>query len=328
MRICVIGLGSIGRRHARNCRTLGHDVVAIDPARDAAQAFCRAEGIGYLGPDIDVLNGAGTEACVVASPHHLHLDQAQAALGCANHVLIEKPLGLDLDAAAGFAIRARDADHIVRVACNMRFHPGIRALSDNLHRLGRIHFAQAHFGSYLPDMRPGVDHRQTYAASALEGGAILDGVHELDIVTHLLGAVEASEGFAATIDARLDIQAEDFGHMSNRHVSGAISLVTLDYVQRFKTRGCRIVGENGVLEWRGLGKSPETLTVQFTDNDGHVSGIASDKDVDKNAPYLDMMRDFTGAIDGQADRLQTVDEAVCILEMSLQARERRLDQRP
>lgn len=326
MKVVVCGFGSIGRRHARNLTSMGQQVGVIDPDVSTAQSACEEAGYEFVGPDVTSIKGSNADACVIASPHRFHLEQAQAALDAGAHVLIEKPLGLDLSAAGQFAKRHQRADRVIAIACNMRFHPGIRALSDNLHRLGRIYFAQAHFGSYLPDMRPGVDHRTTYAALTNEGGAILDGVHELDIVTHLLGPVAAANGFGAQTDPDLQIEVEDFGQICSRHQSGAMSSVTLDYLRRFKSRGCKLVGERGELEWVGLGKTPETLNVTYRANDGTLSTIASDGDVDKNAPYVAMMQNFVDAIGGKPNNLQTVDEAVRILDISLKARESRLDQ--
>ena len=82
----------------------------------------------------------------------------------------------------------------MRVVCNMRFHPAVAALRHALPMIGKPLFAQAHYGNYLPDMRPGADYRTLYCASAAAGGGvILDAIHEIDYLIWLFGAVAARD---------------------------------------------------------------------------------------------------------------------------------------
>ena len=46
----------------------------------------------------------------------------------------------------------------------MRYHDGITAMKKNLKKIGKLYFARAYVGHFLPNMRPNVDYKQTYAA--------------------------------------------------------------------------------------------------------------------------------------------------------------------
>ena len=104
MRACVLGQGSIGRRHAAHLLDVGLRVAAYDPVRAPAPGVeaCASEAAALAGADV----------CVVASPSSEHERHARLALEAGVPVLVEKPLALD--AAAGerlerLAARARRA---------------------------------------------------------------------------------------------------------------------------------------------------------------------------------------------------------------------------
>jgi UDP-N-acetyl-2-amino-2-deoxyglucuronate dehydrogenase len=163
-RVLVVGCGSIGVRHAVNAaRTAAVSVADIDSARAASVA--REIGVTACGSVEQGLKAA-PDAVVIAVPHQHHLPLARAALQHAGAVLIEKPLAANLTGVSDFLKLVEDAGRRVKVVCNMRFHPAVAALRRALPMIGRPRFAQAHYGNYLPDMRPGADYRQLYCARA------------------------------------------------------------------------------------------------------------------------------------------------------------------
>ena len=110
MKVLILGLGSIGRRHARCFRSLGVRAVAgvdPDPERRAqfsqeleAQAFATdAEGLGW-NPDL----------AVVASPNVFHIPQALFMAQAGKPLLIEKPLGVDYAAGLKLAELLQEAE--------------------------------------------------------------------------------------------------------------------------------------------------------------------------------------------------------------------------
>ena len=189
-RVLVIGCGSIGRRHAVNAARFGTVSVAdVDSARAAAVA--REIGAEVC-ETVEQGLAAKPDAVVVAVPHRHHLPLATAALKTSGDILIEKPLAASLAGVGDFLQAADAAKRRVRVVCNMRFHPAIAALRAALPMIGRPRFAQAHYGNYLPDMRPGADYRTLYCASAeAGGGVILDAIHEIDYLVWLFGGGRA-----------------------------------------------------------------------------------------------------------------------------------------
>jgi predicted dehydrogenase len=188
---------------------------------------------------------------VIASPTHLHMEQAMAVASEGLDLFVEKPLCHDPRGMFELASLVERKKLVSLVGCNMRFHPGPAKVKELLAegRVGKVLFARLHFGSYLPGWRPGTDYRENYAARReTGGGCILDCIHELDLCRWYLGEIAGVFCMAGQLSS-LEISTEDVAELICRHSSGAISEIHLDYVQRTYERGCQIVGEAGSIFW-------------------------------------------------------------------------------
>lgn len=295
--IAIVGCGSIGRRHAANAaRVFGAARVAVADldaelaARSAAEAGVRAHS------SIDALFASRPLAVIVATPHAEHVPIARRALAAGADVLVEKPIALSQEEADALVDEAASRGRRLYVACNMRFHPGIAALRDGMKLIGRPIFARAMYGSYLPEMRPGVDFRVVYSAQrARGGGVVLDSIHEFDYLISLFGPVTRVSADIATA-GDLGIDVEDHAISMLRHTSGVRANVHLDFLRRAKLRGCEIVGSDATIDWTSFGKRPERFEVTRSDADGRVT--LSSGEVDPNAPYIAMLAAFRDVLMG------------------------------
>ena len=319
MKVLVVGCGSIGRRHAGNAARLA-EVAVHDSAPEAARDCAAASGARTFAR-LDEALAWWPAAVVIATPHRSHLALAQQAIAAGAHVLIEKPLSDTLDGVAEFLDAADAAGRRAYVVCNMRFHPGPAALKRNIGLVGKPLFARAHVGNYLPAMRPDRDYRTLYAARSAEGGGVvLDAIHEIDTLTWLLGEVESVCCQAARLDG-LEIDVEDYALLGLTHGSGARSSATLDYLRRRKSRGCEIVGSDGVLAWLSAGKDPERCSVRLYRN-GADSGkaLVDLASIDTAQPYRDLMAAFLAEIERPGSTVMlTARAAVANLAVALAA---------
>ena len=199
---------------------------------------------------VDAAIGAA-EAVVVASPNVSHAEQALAALSADRHVLIEKPLAVDVSDAERVVRAAHERHAICGLAMNLRFHPAILGLRELIESgaLGELRFARASFGFDLRRWRPEMDYRESYSARAeLGGGIVLDAIHELDYLLWLLGTVSS---VTAELDrvSDLELDVEDTALLILRFESGVLGTVDLNYVDPVYRRTCLLVGSDGVAEW-------------------------------------------------------------------------------
>lgn len=282
--VAVLGLGSIGSRHAHNLSALGHQVLGFDPEpSDEPLSYTRAESVHAA--------IAGADAVIVASPTSLHAEHALAALEQGRPVLVEKPMAIAPADAARVAAAAHERGLTCGVAMNLRFHPGVLALRELLRsgRLGTIHYAQVSSGSDLRRWRPGRDYRTAYSARAeLGGGVVRDSIHELDYLTWLLGPAVS---VTAEVDrvSQLEIDVEDMGLALLRLAGGAMASVDLTYVDPAYRRGCLLVGSEASARWDWV-----RATVEISFPDATVETIPVRADVADT--YVAELDDFLAAV--------------------------------
>ena len=129
LRTAVIGMGLIGPQHVDAVRRGGYaEVVAAggaDPARVAVSAAALA--IPAWSTDIDTLVGdPGIDVVHVCTPNATHVEIARAALAADKHVVLEKPMALDIAAADLLRNLARARGRHLLVAFTYRGYPQVR----------------------------------------------------------------------------------------------------------------------------------------------------------------------------------------------------------
>jgi predicted dehydrogenase len=246
MRALVVGLGSIGRRHARNWAALGLGEVLV--CRQASRPL--PEPLGFEVREFHELGEAlqaRPDVVLVTNPTSMHLETACTAIAAGAHVLVEKPLSHTLDGVNALL----DTERVVMVGYNLRFHPGLGRLRSLLHggAIGRPVSVRAEVGEYLPDWHPWEDYRTSYSGrQQLGGGPLLTFSHELDAVYWLLGPPNGVTAVARHV-SQLEIDTEDVAEVILDYADGPIASVHVDYVRRPTRRTLEVVGEEGVLRW-------------------------------------------------------------------------------
>jgi predicted dehydrogenase len=252
----------------------------------------------------------------VCTPPIFHVVQALAAVKAGAHVFIEKPLSDCLQGVEELAAEADARDRTVQVGYNLRFHPGIRKLKDLVDKgtLGRILWAQVEAGQYLPDWRPWQDYRQSYTArKELGGGILLDGSHELDYITWLLGTPVEVMSMTAKVSA-LDVNVEDCASVLLRFASGCQADVHLDFVQRSYSRRCKLAGEKGTAVWDFTSREVKLFSAE--------TGLWQifSYDFEPNQMYISEVEDFLRCVGNRERPLVDLQQATDVLRLVLTAK--------
>ncbi|MGH7468139.1 MAG: Gfo/Idh/MocA family oxidoreductase [Longimicrobiales bacterium] len=123
----VVGVGSLGFHHARILRDVaGVELVGVYDSNAARLAQVAAE-LGVTAYDaLDELLDR-LDACVVAVPTQAHEAVACAVLERGVHVLLEKPIAPDLDAADRILATAEEAGALIQIGHVERFNGALRA---------------------------------------------------------------------------------------------------------------------------------------------------------------------------------------------------------
>ncbi|HJN80743.1 MAG TPA: Gfo/Idh/MocA family oxidoreductase, partial [Phycisphaerales bacterium] len=176
LRCAVIGVGRMGRHHARVYAQMdGADLVGVvdhDPHRAADIV---EEWGGQAFGAIDDLLAAGVDAVTIATPTIHHRAAAEQLLAAGVACLIEKPLAPTAEDAAAIASAAKAAGVALQVGHVVRYDPVMQAIKS----LGDLHPRHLELHRISPMTFRSVDV-----------GVVLDMmIHDLDLLTMLVGGV-------------------------------------------------------------------------------------------------------------------------------------------
>ncbi len=267
VRIGIVGLGRLGRRHAENLasRVAGARLVAAASpvAEERAWAEKTLNGVATYASLPDLLQHPDLDAVWLVTPTSLHADQTIAAIRARKHVFCEKPLALDTaDCDRAIAIAAEHPGQVVMVGFMRRFDPAYAEAKRRIDAgdLGKV------FAIRCVSEDP-VDPGGFFIRFApTSGGIFLDCcIHDVDLVRWMLGGAKPVS--VAAVGSRILTPAlEACGDVDTASAivafeGGALADFT---VTRTSHRGYEasmtVVGSRATLEiGRGVPKLPLTL---------------------------------------------------------------------
>lgn len=289
--ILILGLGSIGRRHARVLRSLRPDASIF--ALRSGKGWGPEEGI----KDIHDLSEVSetTDLAIIASPTDLHRAHVEKVLPLRPFLFLEKPLALTLSDGEAIVAAIEKAGLGSYVGCVFRFHPELKRFHDAFLKHPRpIRSVQASCRSWLPDWQPGREYRTSFRADPLRSGGVhLELIHELDYVTWIFGAPrtrtvalrEAPElGITVPAEAHYELTYPDF-----------IAKIDLSYASHERER---------------------KLAVTFADGTEHTIDLLRDS-AGMDELYAAQLQHVLACIEGQEHSLHTAREALRTLKLAL-----------
>lgn len=297
MRVGIVGFGSIARRHLRNIRRLqhaAHIIVCHLHSRDAALP----EGADEVVFGLEELAARKPDVAFVTGPANTHIESCLEMVRCGADLFVEKPLSHSLDQLDQLAEECRKNARILMVGYVLRFHKPIQILKESVARgeIGRVLYARAEVGQYLPDWRPHLgSYRESVTAhKELGGGVLLELSHEIDYLRWILGNFTAVWGLAVRI-GDLDIDVEDMAELILKGPNREIVSIHLDMLQRSGGRSCQIHGTEGSLLW----KSSSQCVERYRPEDGGWQAVFSPSDLDSNEMYLGEIEHFFDCVESR-----------------------------
>ncbi|HEY2020588.1 Gfo/Idh/MocA family oxidoreductase [Paraburkholderia sp.] len=304
LRIGVVGLGRLGKRHADNLayRVPGAALVAAcSPLADElAWARDALPEPRLYGDYADLLADPDVDAVWLVTPSSLHAQQIVDALQAGKHVFCEKPLSLEVaECERVLAEAARYPQLQATIGFMRRFDPSYRDAFDKLSagQIGRPFMVR----SQTTDQNDDDGFFVRFAASS--GGIFLDcTVHDIDVARWLLGKPRATRVFAAGAVALHD-GLREFGDVDNgvaicEFEGGKLAMF---YASRTQAHGndthSEVIGTAGALT---IGRNPRANRVEIYDATGIRNECTPDF-FDRFADaFLHEARAFVAAVQGGA----------------------------
>ncbi|HET8583525.1 MAG TPA: Gfo/Idh/MocA family oxidoreductase [Jatrophihabitans sp.] len=243
LRAGLIGLGSMGRNHARVLSSLaGVELVAVaDPAGDPSGA---AHGVPVL-TSFDALLDRGLDYCVVAAPTALHLETGLQLAAAGVHALIEKPVATNTDTAQQLVAAFEKADLVGAVGHIERYNPALQQLRTRLEsgELGEIY--------QIATRRQG-----PFPGRISDVGVVMDlASHDLDLTAFISGSEFAA--ISARTAHKSGREHEDLVAATGQLQDGTITNHLVNWLSPMKERVTVVTGDKGTF-------IADTLTADLT----------------------------------------------------------------
>lgn len=254
----IIGMGGIGAMHARALDELGGRarLVAFSGRAPTGPPRPGEPPAERLQPD-EVIAHPGVDVVAVCTPSGTHAALALTALEAGRHVVVEKPLALEVDDALRVARAARERGLMVSMISQRRLeaeHVALRSALDD-GALGELRLAMTNVHWFRDD-----DYYRAAgwrSTTAQGGGSLMNqGVHNVDLLRWLCGPVESVTAQSGTLAH--EIEAEDTTVATLRFASGALGVVTTTTaaapgfpatISLFGSRGSVELGQGEVRRW-------------------------------------------------------------------------------
>lgn len=243
LRVGLVGLGMMGRHHARILRSLP-DIELVAVADANGDAHGAANGIP-LAESLDDLLSLDLDYCVVAVPTAFHEQFGLQLAAAGVHSLIEKPLALDVPASLRLAEGFEAAGLIGAVGHVERYNPALQAMRARLEagELGSIYQVVTRRQGPFPNRITDV-------------GVVSDlATHDIDLTAWVTG--QPFRSVSARTAYKSGREHEDLVAVVGQLSDGTVTSHLVNWLSPMKERVTIVTGERGCFV-------ADTLTADLT----------------------------------------------------------------
>jgi len=226
-RIAIVGIGRLGSFHTKLVKAgdlfeLVAIVEPVDAARHVATAEFSVRGAADIEEIVDEIDCA-----IIATPTIYHFDVAQKLLQAGKHLLIEKPISLELAQANDLIELAEANELILQIGHVERFNPAFSAVANHVST-----------PLFIDAVRT-----SNYSFRSTDIGVTLDlMIHDIDLVLSLVDSpITAIDAVGSVVIG----PHEDIANARLTFENGAFANLTASRVNSEPQRTMRIEGSQG-----------------------------------------------------------------------------------
>ncbi|WP_248930066.1 Gfo/Idh/MocA family protein [Paenibacillus hamazuiensis] len=252
----LVGCGSISGVHLKSFAglELAELKVVVDTDEELAKRTAQQYGCDYLTDYRQLFHREDVQVVHLCTPHHLHAPLAVELLAAGKHVLTEKPMAQNKQAAASLLQAAAQNPNVqLGVIFQNRYNPASQRIKQFLDsgELGKLICMKGLVTWYRNEnyyITPWKGKWET------EGGGVLinQSIHTLDLLQWFGGEIASIKGSISNDSLEGVIEVEDTAHALIQFKSGvrAIFYATNAYLQNSPVE-VELVFEQGTLYMRG-----------------------------------------------------------------------------
>jgi UDP-N-acetyl-2-amino-2-deoxyglucuronate dehydrogenase len=297
----LIGCGRVAPRHAQSLAQLPETrlIAVADIREDRARRFAQEYAADAHTDYRELLDRHDVDAVNVCVPSGLHALVAIDVMRAGKHVLVEKPIALNLADADRMIATSREKGRSLGVVLQNRYNSPVQQVRRLLDegKLGRLYLGNACVRWYRPQSYYEDDWHGT---RAMDGGALMNqSIHHIDALQWFMGPVRSVYAYTDTLAHRME--TEDVGVAVLRFRSGALGTVegsTLTWPQNLEG-SVALFGEHGSVKIGGTALSRITTWKVDSELEREAEILTSQR-VDPPTVYgyshREMIRDFAQAL--------------------------------
>jgi len=312
--IAVIGVGNMGKHHARVYSELPEaNLIAVcDSDEKRVKEIAERFGCRYYTDHLAMFQKErnNIDAVSIAIPTKMHSMMATTTMQQGLHVLIEKPIADNIENARLIIQAAKDTKVKLMIGHIERFNPAVQRLKEMIDRgeLGEINTIVARrVGAFPPQIR--------------DANVVVDlAIHDIDIFNFLLGRlpikINMNSG-KALIDHR-----DDFADILLDY-GGTNAFVQANWITPVKIRNLTVTGTKGYAELNYITQElvlyKSRLRNIDTFNDVVEFGTPEKSviEIEKVEPLKLELRSFLGCIKNDEQPPVTGEDALLALQIAL-----------
>ena len=301
MRTGVIGVGSMGRHHARVYNEISNLVAVADPDKEQGESIAAKYGVKYFSNYEEMLDSV--DAVSVAVPTKYHLSVCEKVSKSKVHILVEKPLAGTFKDARDLKNLA-DANGIVLSVGHIERHNSVVKEAKN--------FIESGLWGKLSTIS--ARRFSSYPVRINDVGVLFDlTIHDVDVVRYLSGS-EVKSVYASGGNC-INKEYEDFVCLLMNFENGITGICQTNWLSSNKVREIDFFGD---VVCANLDYIEQKLKVDFKSDIGTVKSEVIR--AQKTEPLPNEISDFLESISqGKVPLVSSLDglNAVKIVEAGL-----------
>jgi predicted dehydrogenase len=232
--IGIIGFGRIGAEHAAWLAHANNALpVAVADLTPTRRAKAEHLGLRCYPHHHAMLKDPAVDAVLISTPTAMHHDHAADALAAGKHVMVEKPMALDLAQSKDLVQRAEKCHCVLSVFHNRRWDPDYLTLKDAVEAgtFGTLINVESRIGQWASCVGPAARewHPNWRNEAIYGGGGLYDwGSHFVDQIWRLLSPAKPTRVFAQLRSNIWSKECDDFARLSIDFDNGAVGVVEIN----------------------------------------------------------------------------------------------------